>query len=84
MSKREDKRLVAEGVRALKQKAGWDPAKWAQSSGSDRLEEAQSEVRSAKAYESAEQCTDCESARADLEDETALCEHHLTAAMGLG
>jgi hypothetical protein len=49
----------------------------------ERLREAKQALRSEDAYAQSAACTDCEKARRDAADATALCAHHLRLAMGV-
>lgn len=84
-SRRELKRTAAKGVRALRNLPGWDPANY--QSGSPGPEEQLSklgdEARRRESYSRADDCEACIGERAESGDETALCEPHLMAAMGL-
>ena len=48
----------------------------------ERLREAKQTLRSEDAYAAAARCAECETARRQSRDETALCAHHLKLAMG--
>ena len=51
--------------------------------GNIRLEQAMSSMRAEKVYDSASDCQACVRERAELDDEQALCEEHLAAALGM-
>ena len=83
VSNRERKRVVKAGVRALKSKPGWDPARFAPEDTAERLDAAQQVTRSERIYDRAVACDACAREREDTGDTTALCDEHLAAAMGL-
>jgi hypothetical protein len=81
-SNREKRRIAREGARALRARPGWDPARHA---AEDGLEEARRQVgaeRLASAAEQAAACAACVRRRAELGDETALCDEHFAALTG--
>jgi hypothetical protein len=51
--------------------------------GNIRVEQAMSSMRAEKVYDSASDCQGCVRARAETDDEQALCEEHLAAALGM-
>lgn len=83
-SNRHKKRVVQEGVRALKNKPGWDVANFVPASAraQERLMELDQQSRDAKVFDEAQRCEGCESLRESTKDATALCETHLAEAMG--
>ena len=62
-------------------------ASWADERNTDRgnirLEQAMSSMRAEKVYDNAADCQACVRERAELDDEEALCEEHLAAALGM-
>jgi hypothetical protein len=46
------------------------------------IEEAKTRLRAEDSFAAAKQCRSCEEARAELADETALCEEHLRQLIG--
>lgn len=82
-SNRQKKRQAKEGAEALRQKPGWDPKAYSPKNPEEALRQLGQESRNEAAYASAAVCTECARLRQELQDETALCETHLAAAMGL-
>ena len=82
MSNRQRKKNVAQGVRRLKAKPGWDPASRVRESPEGAMARLDQESRSGKVYAEGEACQACVAARAEDGDESALCDAHLAAAMG--
>ncbi len=78
-SRREKDRTIAEGLRRLKAKPGWDPSV---RNREQPLRDLLQTERTGDTYVAAEACADCQKARA-TGDATALCPIHLAAAMGL-
>ncbi len=81
-SNRSKRKRVADGVRKLRAKPGWDPAKHVTESPEDALMRLDQESRSGAVYSQGEVCEACAEARTDAADESALCPTHLAAAMG--
>lgn len=83
-SNRHKKRVVQEGVRALKNKPGWDVESFVPASAraQERLMELDQQSRDEKVYDQARRCEGCEALRERSGDTTALCETHLAEAMG--
>jgi xanthine dehydrogenase iron-sulfur cluster and FAD-binding subunit A len=82
-SNRQKKLRAKDGAAALRQKAGWDPAAFQKSSPTEQLRALEQQEKSAEAYSSAAICTACIQERAQLQDQTALCQKHLAEAMGM-
>ncbi len=81
-SRRHQKRVVAEGLRQLKAKPGWDPSARPRSTPQDALRELGQADRTEGAYGAAEGCEACRTLRNEEGDEGALCAEHLAEAMG--
>lgn len=84
VSKRHKKRIVEAGLRALKNKPGWDIEAFRSASPQDALRELEQTFRGNRALSASTQCDACSEARAETGDPTALCQTHLAAAMGFG
>jgi xanthine dehydrogenase iron-sulfur cluster and FAD-binding subunit A len=82
-STRQKKQQAKAGAEVLRQKAGWDPSAFQRQSPKDQLRALEQQEKSAEAYSSSVVCPACLQARAQLQDETALCQTHLAEAMGL-
>lgn len=82
-SRRELKRTAAKGVRALRNRPGWDPANHRSTSPEEQLAKLRDDAKRSESYSRADECEACRKERAESGDETALCEPHLMAAMGL-
>ncbi len=82
-SNRHKKKVVKEGLRALKNKPGWDVDAYRNRDPQQGLRQLEQSMRGHRTYEDAQSCTDCEAIRQDSDDETALCDRHLAEAMGL-
>jgi hypothetical protein len=84
VSNREKKRSIKQGVEKLRSKAGWDPTSFKSKSSQEQLCELNQEQRTESIYdeESESKCSDCTRCRQETGDPTALCETHLTEAMG--
>ena len=80
---RERIRQEAQRLRATK---GWDPntTLGKRESAQERWTEMEQSSRHEGVYDDAESCEACKQAQRTNQDETALCEPHLLAAMGLG
>ncbi|RAL20481.1 hypothetical protein DL240_16890 [Lujinxingia litoralis] len=83
-SNRHKKRVIQEGVRALKNKPGWDVSSFVPASAraQERLMELDQQARDQKVYAQSERCQGCETLREQSGDASALCETHLAEAMG--
>ncbi len=81
-SNRHKKRLVQQGVERLRRKQGWDPAKVVRQSAQDKLQQLDQDSRNHSTYEASQDCPACIEARRESGDDTALCDHHLSKAMG--
>ena len=81
-SERQKKRVIADGVRALKLKPGWDPAGFQSIGRSDQLRQGIEASRVTQALSDADTCAECLRAR-EQGDPTALCGAHLRKAMGI-
>ena len=73
---------VKAAARALRSRPGWDPSRQRRDTDEARLEDALTADRGGRVYAAAGDCASCAAVRAELGDETALCEEHLLAAMG--
>ena len=81
-SERQKKKIVQDGLRALRNKPGWDVQNFQGADPMERLHQLDQEVRSQKTYERSTECAACADLRQQTQDETALCDEHLAAAMG--
>lgn len=82
MSKRQKRRIVNEGVASLKRKTGWDPANHHKSSPEERLRELDQDSQNKAVYDSSKACEACREARESSGDVSALCDAHLSEALG--
>jgi len=82
-TRREQKRIAHRGAEALRSKAGWDPRTWTAPDPNDRSRQLFQDARTGTAYEAASDCEACAKAREATGDPEALCEHHLSEALGL-
>jgi hypothetical protein len=82
-SRREQKRIAHRGAEALRSKAGWDPRTWTAPDPAERSRLLFQDARTGTAYEAAAACDACAKAREASGDPEALCERHLSEAMGL-
>lgn len=82
-SEREKKRVVRQGLRKLRNKPGWDVDAFRAGSPQDGLRDLEQKIRGYRAYGDAADCEDCKQLRRDSGDDSALCQRHLAAAMGL-
>lgn len=82
MSRRQQKKLVEEGVRELRNKPGWNPAAFSTPSIKEKLLVLDQQSAGERAYSEGQACTDCQAEREKRKDETALCDRHLAEAMG--
>jgi hypothetical protein len=73
---------VAAEVRKLKQRQGWDPARFVSETPMERLQQLDQELKDEQVYAAASGCAACDAARAKVHDATALCDKHLAEAMG--
>lgn len=77
MSKRKDARAAAHKLRS--------DISWTSPVGNDPMEKLQAldqQARGDRVYGEADECQACLQARAENDDDTALCETHLADAMG--
>jgi hypothetical protein len=82
-SKRARRRLAREGAAALRARPGWDPAKSAVESPIEKLAgQARAADADAMAARTAE-CAGCAARRRAEGDETALCDAHFAALVGI-
>ncbi len=81
-SNRHKKRVVQQGLRALKNKPGWDPEAFAQRDTEQELAHLEQKMRDHQVYQEADACSDCDDLRRDTGDDTALCQVHMAQAMG--
>jgi hypothetical protein len=77
------RRTLQAAARALRAKPGWDPSTLARETPQEALRRLDQAARNASLYADADACPDCTAARARLNDPTALCDAHLSSAMGL-
>lgn len=82
MSRRQQKKIVEEGVRELRNKPGWDPSSFVSTSAKEKLLVLDQQSAGERAYSEGAACADCQAAREQRKDDTALCERHLAEAMG--
>lgn len=82
MSRRQQKKLVEQGVRELRNKPGWDPAGFVPTSIKEKLLVLDQQSAGERAYAQGEVCGLCQAEREKKNDETALCDKHLAEAMG--
>ena len=83
-SNRRKKKIVQEGLRALKNKPGWDVEAFASRNVHDDLRDFDQQLRGNQVYDQSGLCEHCAKIRTDSSDPTALCDHHLAEAMGFG
>ena len=83
-SNREKKRSIKLGVEELRSKTGWDPTSFTAKSSEEQLRDLNQEKRTSTIYddETDSKCSECLKCRQESGDPTALCETHLTEAMG--
>ncbi len=81
-SNRQKKKQVEEGVRALRNKPGWDPASFVSTSPEEKLLILDQQSAGEKAYAGASACAQCQALRDDKGDASLLCPPHLAEAMG--
>ena len=83
-SKRQRRRLARAGAAALRARPGWDPARTAVESPVEKLAGAErtadAEAMAARTVE----CTACAARRREQGDESALCDAHFAALVGIG
>ena len=77
------KRSLAREAQRLRQRPGWNPDQHVRRSREGFLREGIERQRVATAFDASDSCPDCEAARREQDDPTALCEKHLRQAMGL-
>lgn len=82
MSKRARDRQIRAGVRALRNKPGWDPTAIQKKSPAEQLRELEQSERTESSYCDAAECEACREEQQETGDETALCPKHLSEAMG--
>ncbi len=83
MSNRSRDKLIREGVKALRRKAGWDPSALERKSPQEQLRDLEQSEITRDSYRSAAGCEACRAERQQTGDETALCPKHFEEAMGL-
>lgn len=83
-SNRHKKRVVQDGLRALKKKPGWDVEAFARRDIESDLRDFDQQLRGNQIYGESGECADCEGLREKSGDKTALCDDHLAKAMGFG
>ena len=83
MSKREKKRIVSEGLRKLQNDPSWRPRPKTHEERLDELRRNDDVARIERVENDGDECVACAEARAELGDDTALCQGHLAEAMGL-
>lgn len=81
-SNRHKKRVVKEGLKKLKNKPGWDIDSRRKTDPRQRLRELDQQMRGHRVYEETTRCEACAQQRQTQDDDTALCDEHLAAAMG--
>ena len=83
-SKRHRRRVAREGAAALRSRPGWDPTRTAVESPVEKLAgQARAADAEAMAARGAD-CVACAARRQELGDETALCDAHFAALVGIG
>ena len=82
-SNRSKDKLIREGVKALRRKAGWDPSAIQKKSPAEQLRDLEQSEQTRDSYRQADECGECQRARATSGDDTALCAKHFSEAMGL-
>ena len=84
VSKREKKKAIAEGVKALRSKAGWDPTTFKNATPQQALRELDQSKRSESVYEESDErtCPECSQKREATRDPTALCDAHFSEILG--
>ena len=88
MSKRDkppSARSVRTSAQALRRRSEWDPERvlGKRERPEQRLAREIAAESSDAAYQAADGCEVCSAARAESGDDTALCDEHMAAAMGL-
>ena len=83
-SNRYKKKIVQDGLRALKNKPGWDVEAFASRNPQDNLRDFDQQLRGHQVYDQSGLCEHCAQLRSDSGDQTALCDQHLAEAMGFG
>ena len=83
MSKRARDKQIRAGVRALRNKPGWDPSAIQKKTPAEQLRELEQSERTEDSYREAAACEACRDEQQKTGDETALCPKHLSEAMGL-
>ena len=84
-SNRHKKKVVKEGLQELKNKPGWDVEAFVRRNNPEQqLRDFDQDLRGNQVYDESGGCGQCEKARRENGDETALCDEHLAAAMGFG
>ena len=83
MSRREKKRIISKGVRALRAQPGWDPTSHRSSDPEEKLQSLAASGAQNRAYADASDCSMCQAEQQRMKDDTALCEVHLLEALGL-
>ena len=82
-SHRHKKRVVKEGLRKLRNQPGWDIEKYQESDPEEGLRQLDQQMRGNRVYGQSDHCEACQQTRHKSGDDTALCDEHLAAAMGL-
>lgn len=82
ISNRQKKKSIEEGVRALRNKPGWDPASFVPADPMEKLLQLDQQSRDAATFAAAGECLQCTSMREASGDHSALCDEHLAKAMG--
>jgi len=83
VSRRQQKKGIAQGVRALRANPAWDPARHRPESTTERLRAEIERSRIGSALDDAAACDACGRLRAETGDSCALCPDHLRIALGL-
>jgi len=74
---------INRAARALRAKPGWDPGRMAREEPLEQLRQLDQHSRDERVYTEAEVCAACIQARSSAGDDTALCDLHLRAALGM-
>lgn len=82
MSNRQRKKYINQEVNRLRKKPGWDPHNQTKTSPLEQLQRLDQELQSERAYTEASTCNACLRAQQKTGDTSALCEEHITQALG--
>ena len=82
MSKRQDRKKAREAAHKLRKDPSWNPSGFKAKDPMEKLRELEAQEKSEEAMQASQECADCSAARKETNDDTALCDDHLAAAMG--